>query len=62
MMFDRLEQEEAKLRRKLLFRILRGFNFDAPKFKTETISDPIPRQLLGKDADYRPPERSAQRF
>jgi hypothetical protein len=61
-MLDRLEQEEAKLRRRLLFRILRGFNFDAPRFGGETISDPIPRHLLGKDADYRLPQRGVQGF
>ncbi|EAQ47112.1 MAG: peptidyl-tRNA hydrolase [Roseobacter sp. MedPE-SWde] len=58
-MLDRLEQEEARLRRRLLFRILRGFSFDAPKFGGETITDPIPPQLLGKDADYLLPQRGA---
>ncbi|MEP2715485.1 peptidyl-tRNA hydrolase [Pseudophaeobacter sp.] len=57
-MKNRLDQEEAKLRRRLLFRILRGFNFDAPRFGGETISDPIPRHLLGRDADYFNPSRS----
>ncbi|KPD14098.1 hypothetical protein [Phaeobacter sp. 11ANDIMAR09] len=58
-MMDRLEREEAELRRRLLFRILRGFNFDAPRFGGETISDPIPPHLLGQDADYRLPQRGA---
>lgn len=61
-MLDRLEQEEAKLRRRLLFRILRGFNFDAPRFRGEIISDPIPRHLLGKEADYSLPQRGAHRL
>ena len=51
-MTDQLEQEEAALRRRLLFRMLRGFNFDAPRFGSETISDPIPRHLVERDPDY----------
>ncbi len=49
-MMDQLEQEEAALRRRLLFRMLRGFNFDAPRFGHETISDPIPRHLVERDS------------
>jgi hypothetical protein len=52
-MTDQLEQEEAALRRRLLFRMLRGFNFDAPRFGSEPISDPIPRHLVGRDSEYR---------
>lgn len=51
-MTDHLEQEEAALRRRLLFRMLRGFNFDAPRFGGEKISDPIPRHLIGRDSEY----------
>ncbi len=39
---------EITLRRKLLFRLLRNFDFDNPRFHDAPISDPIP------DADLLP--------
>jgi len=50
-MLKQLEQEEAKLRRKLLFRILRGFNFDAPNFRSEAISDVLPHNLACHESE-----------
>ncbi|QBR36513.1 hypothetical protein ETW23_10500 [Leisingera sp. NJS201] len=41
-----LEQEELALRRRLLFRLLRGHRFDTPVFKTEAISDPVPQGMI----------------
>lgn len=35
--------EEVALRRKLLFRLLRDFDFARPKMKSEFITDPIRR-------------------
>lgn len=58
---NRLDQEEAALRRRLLFRMLRGFNFDKPSFRSEVISDPIPRHLVGKDCEYFPPPKHRAR-
>lgn len=41
-MSDRnLEREELALRRRLLFRLLRGHQFDQPKFRTEAISETV---------------------
>lgn len=54
---NRLDHEEAMLRRRLLFRMLRGFNFDNPRFRSETISDAIPRELINRDCAYFPPQR-----
>jgi len=34
--------EEVALRRKLLFRLLRDFDFSRPRVKGEFISDPVP--------------------
>ena len=34
--------EEVALRRKLLFRLLRDFDFARPRLKGEFISDPVP--------------------
>lgn len=56
---SRLDREEATLRRKLLFRMLRGFSFDNPRFRSETISDPIPRHLLGRENEYLPRHRTS---
>lgn len=38
--------EETALRRRLLFRLLRGFNFDKPFYRGEAISDPVPSTLI----------------
>ncbi|EBA16012.1 peptidyl-tRNA hydrolase [Roseobacter sp. SK209-2-6] len=50
-MLNQLDKEEAKLRRKLLLRLLKGFNFDAPRFQSEAISDAIPRQLMTAETE-----------
>jgi hypothetical protein len=42
--------EEVALRRKLLFRLLRDFDFSRPRLKGEFISDPVP-----SDSGARPP-------
>lgn len=39
---DELEQEELALRRRLLFRLLRGHRFERPAFKTDAISELVP--------------------
>lgn len=49
-MLDGLENEELALRRRLLFRLLRGFNFDRPIYQGEAISDAVPSALI--TADY----------
>ncbi|MFW8634256.1 hypothetical protein [Cribrihabitans pelagius] len=41
-----LDREESALRRRLLFRLLRGFDFDAPRYHGETVSDAVPEALL----------------
>lgn len=41
MMHFSLDKEEAALRRRALFRLLRRFDFDAPEFRGEAISDPV---------------------
>jgi hypothetical protein len=43
---DDLEQEELALRRRLLFRLLRGHRFDRPAFTTEAISDLVPNGCI----------------
>ncbi|MEW2913364.1 hypothetical protein [Leisingera sp. JC11] len=45
-MQDALESEELALRRRLLFRLLRGHRFDRPAFKTEAVSDLVPKGLI----------------
>ncbi|AHD00882.1 hypothetical protein [Leisingera methylohalidivorans] len=45
-MDNALEQEELALRRRLLFRLLRGHRFDTPAFKTEAISDLVPQGMI----------------
>jgi len=37
--------EELRLRRLLLFRLLDGFDFDAPVFHGEMITEPIRREM-----------------
>lgn len=47
-----LEKEEVALRRRLLFRLLRRFDFDAPVFSPgEAISSPLPSPLSLFTAD-----------
>ncbi|KIC17534.1 hypothetical protein [Leisingera sp. ANG-Vp] len=50
-MQDALEQEELALRRRLLFRLLRGHRFDRPDFKTEAISDLVPQGMIKTGAE-----------
>ena len=45
-MLDGLEYEEVALRRRMLFRLLRGFDFNKPEFQGEPISDPVARTLI----------------
>lgn len=45
-MDDNLEREELALRRRLLFRLLRGHRFDRPEFRTEAIADIVPKGLI----------------
>jgi len=40
--------EEVALRRKLLFRLLRDFDFSKPKIAGEMISDPVPPGRAGR--------------
>lgn len=37
-----LDIQELVLRRRMLFRLLRGFDFDAPVARNEAISAPVP--------------------
>ncbi|MBT8152591.1 hypothetical protein KMP13_01500 [Epibacterium ulvae] len=37
-----LDIQELVLRRRMLFRLLRGFDFDAPVARNEAISDTVP--------------------
>ncbi|NIZ60128.1 peptidyl-tRNA hydrolase [Sedimentitalea sp. CY04] len=48
-MFDGIYDEETALRRRLLFRLLRGFNFDEPQYRGEAISEPVPKALITTD-------------
>ncbi|PCJ09430.1 MAG: hypothetical protein COB16_04520 [Rhodobacteraceae bacterium] len=45
-MLDGIDDEETVLRRRLLFRLLRGFNFDKPVYQAEAISEPVPSALI----------------
>lgn len=45
-MDDELESEELALRRRLLFRLLRGHRFDRPNFRTEAIAELVPKGLI----------------
>lgn len=47
-----LSQEEVVLRRKLLFRLLRDFDFARPRLRGEFISDPV-RARTGAPAPIR---------
>jgi len=48
-MLDGIYNEETALRRRLLFRLLRDFNFDEPQYRGEAISDPVPKALITND-------------
>jgi hypothetical protein len=41
-------REERALRLRLLFRLLRDFNFNAPRFHGEMISDPVATDQRGQ--------------
>ncbi|MFW8593285.1 hypothetical protein [Cribrihabitans neustonicus] len=41
-----LYREETALRRRLLLRLLRGFDFDAPRYQSEAVTDAVPKALL----------------
>ena len=41
-------QEELALRRRLRVRLLRGFDFDAPEFRGEMITEPATVEQLGE--------------
>lgn len=49
-------QEERILRVRLLFRLLRGFDFNAPAFHGEMITPPLPE---GQRASYWSPRAGA---
>lgn len=51
MSMDELEQEELALRRRLLFRLLRGHCFEQPAFKTEAISELVPAGRISPGRD-----------
>ena len=57
-MLDGIYDEETALRRRLLFRLLRGFNFDAPRHLGEAISDPVPKALITPEYQLFAPERA----
>jgi len=46
-----LDQEELRLRRKLLFRILKNFDFDKPRLQYEAISAPVANFLWLESVD-----------
>lgn len=49
-MEESFAREEIALRRKFLFRMLKGFDFSSPRFRPEeSISDPLPE---GVSADW----------
>lgn len=50
-----ISKEETALRRRFLFRLLRRFDFSAPRFRGEHISDAFPDGLRPKNAPPRKP-------
>lgn len=42
---------ERQLRRRLLFRLLRDFDFDSPQFRYERITKPVARPFFEPEAD-----------
>lgn len=59
-MLRSFEKEETALRRRLLFRLLRRFDFDRPQMRGEMISAPVPESLMA--SDYAGAGRGAARF
>ncbi|KAE9627629.1 peptidyl-tRNA hydrolase [Parasedimentitalea maritima] len=57
-MLDGIDSEETVLRRRMLFRLLRGFNFDNPEFRGEKITDLVPDQLMASDLRQVPADKS----
>lgn len=43
--------DETTLRRRLLFRLLKGFDFDRPVFRHERISDAVPNGVVSESVD-----------
>ena len=51
LMNDYVQRSEMQLRRKLLFRLLRDFDFDRPIYRSECISELVQVQYPSADAD-----------
>lgn len=51
LMNDYVQRSETQLRRKLLFRLLRDFDFDRPMYRSECISELVQVQYLNAGAD-----------
>ncbi|UWQ81164.1 hypothetical protein K3725_09285 [Leisingera sp. S132] len=61
-MQDALESEELALRRRLLFRLLRGHRFDRPDFRTEAVSELVPEGLLAPEKNlFKTPANTVQK-
>ncbi|KIC37322.1 hypothetical protein [Leisingera sp. ANG-M7] len=61
-MLDALESEELALRRRLLFRLLRGHRFDRPDFRTEAVSELVPAGLLAPEKNlFKTPVEALQK-
>ncbi|MFS4580054.1 peptidyl-tRNA hydrolase [Phaeobacter sp. C3_T13_0] len=50
-------QEETVLRRRLLLRLLRGFNFENPRYRGEVISNLVPPELITSELTRHNPNR-----
>ena len=59
-MLKHLEEEEMALRRRLLFRLLRQFDFDEPEVKGEMISPPVPESVIA--SEYAKPGQPQGRY
>ena len=59
-MLKYLEEEEMALRRRLLFRLLRRFDFDEPDVKGEMISAPVPESVIA--SEYARPGQTQGRY
>ncbi|AHD09292.1 hypothetical protein [Phaeobacter gallaeciensis] len=59
-MEEELIREETALRRRLLLRLLRGFSFENPRHKGETISDLVPAELITAELTQHNPHRVIQ--
>jgi len=61
-MQNALEREELALRRRLLFRLLRGHKFEKPAFRTEAITDLVPRGMIAPGTGlFNQPRRTASK-